>query len=93
MATEAQVQGGGWEDPPSAPPQALLCSESSGPWLGTVCPGPQPLPAICLTNEAQSRCWTPALSDGPVCGGFHCTPSKQGRRQAQNGSRAGQPRT
>lgn len=55
MAAEAQVQGGGWEAPLSTPLQALLCSDSSGPWPGTVRLGPQPLPVICLTNEAQSR--------------------------------------
>ena len=58
-----RCKGAGQRIPPSASAQALLSqNKSAGPWTRIQGCGWQPQPAICITNEARSGCWTPLAS-------------------------------
>lgn len=48
-----------WGGSPSFPPQAPLRIKA-GALAGDMCPGPKPLPAICITNETQAVGLQPA---------------------------------
>lgn len=54
--------------PPPPPTPGSAQNKSLGPWLGTLCSDPKPLPAICITNEAGSGCWALASLPGAALG-------------------------